>query len=297
MDIKEIKKLKVGEVLTNVNIKKYTTYHAGGIATCLVIPKDVDKLIVLLKYLKENNIKHKILGNGSNLIFSDSLYDGVLIKLDKLDKLEITGNKIVVGAGYNLIKLAIKTANLSLTGLEFASGIPGTIGGAVFMNAGAYGGEMKDIVASVHAVSPDGKEERDFTGEEMNFGYRRSILQDNGWIATDVTFNLTSGNVEEISAKMKDLNARRNAKQPVNYPSAGSTFKRPEGYFAGKLIEDAGLKGLTVGGAQVSTLHSGFIINKGGATATDILQLIALVQNTVYDKFGVMLEPEVRIIG
>ena len=165
------------------------------------------------------------------------------------------------------------------------------------MNAGAYGGEMKDIVASVHAVSPDGREEKDFTNEEMQFGYRSSILQQNGWIATDVTFNLTTGNKDEIAAQMKDLNVRRNAKQPVNYPSAGSTFKRPEGYFAGKLIEDAGLKGLTVGGAQVSTLHSGFVINKGGATATDILQLIALVQNTVYDKFGVMLEPEVRIIG
>ena len=152
-------------------------------------------------------------------------------------------------------------------------------------------------MASVHAVSPDGREEKDFTNEEMEFGYRHSVLQENGWIVTDVTFNLTAGNKEEIAAVMKDLNAKRNAKQPVNYPSAGSTFKRPEGYFAGKLIEDAGLKGLTVGGAQVSTLHSGFVINIGGATATDILQLIALVQNTVYDKFGVMLEPEVRIIG
>ena len=196
-----------------------------------------------------------------------------------------------------LSTVAVFMREEGITGFEFASGIPGSIGGAIFMNAGAYGGEMKDIVASVHAVSPDGRDEKDFTNEEMQFGYRSSILQQNGWIATDVTFNLTTGNKEEIAAQMKDLNARRNAKQPVNYPSAGSTFKRPEGYFAGKLIEDAGLKGLTVGGAQVSTLHSGFVINKGGASATDILQLIALVQNTVYDKFGVMLEPEVRIIG
>ena len=210
---------------------------------------------------------------------------------------EESDTRLRIGASMLLSTAAKMALEESLTGMEFASGIPGSIGGAIFMNAGAYGGEMKDIVASVHAVSPDGRDEKDFTNEEMQFGYRSSILQQNGWIATDVTFNLTTGNKEEIAAQMKDLNARRNAKQPVNYPSAGSTFKRPEGYFAGKLIEDAGLKGLTVGGAQVSTLHSGFVINKGGASATDILQLIALVQNTVYDKFGVMLEPEVRIIG
>ena len=254
-----------------------------------------------MQFAGEENIPHILLGNGSNTLFADSGYNGLVIKLGRgfANMAFDLGERATVGCGASMLlsKAAALMSDQGIAGFEFASGIPGSIGGAVFMNAGAYGGEMKDIVASVHAVSPDGKEEKDFAGEEMNFGYRRSILQDNGWIATDVTFNLPLGNVEEISAKMKDLNARRNAKQPVNYPSAGSTFKRPEGYFAGKLIEDAGLKGLTVGGAQVSTLHSGFIINKGGATATDILQLIALVQNTVYDKFGVMLEPEVRIIG
>ena len=165
------------------------------------------------------------------------------------------------------------------------------------MNAGAYGGELKDVVRGVLAISPDGREERVFTNEEMQFGYRHSVLEDNGYVALFASLSLAKGDPDEIAAKMRELNQKRNSKQPVQYPSAGSTFKRPEGYFAGKLIEDAGLKGVSVGGAQVSTLHSGFLINRGGATATDILQLISLVQNTVYDRFGVMLEPEVRIIG
>ena len=165
------------------------------------------------------------------------------------------------------------------------------------MNAGAYGGELKDVVRGVLAISPDGREERVFTNEEMQFGYRHSVLSDNGYIALFASLQLAQGDPAAIALTMRELNQKRNSKQPVQYPSAGSTFKRPEGHFAGKLIEDAGLKGVTVGGAQVSTLHSGFIINRGGATATDILQLISLVQNTVYDRFGVMLEPEVRIIG
>lgn len=293
--------LKTSSIVEDADMSGYTSFRAGGKAMALVEVENKEQLKAALQFADEENIPHILLGNGSNTLFADSGYNGLVIKLGRgfANMAFDLGERATVGCGASMLlsKAATLMSDQGITGFEFASGIPGSIGGAVFMNAGAYGGEMKDIVASVHAVSPDGKEEKDFAGEEMNFGYRRSILQDNGWIATDVTFNLTSGNVEEISAKMKDLNARRNAKQPVNYPSAGSTFKRPEGYFAGKLIEDAGLKGLTVGGAQVSTLHSGFIINKGGATATDILQLIALVQNTVYDKFGVMLEPEVRIIG
>ena len=297
MDIKEIKKLKVGEVLTNVNIKKYTTYHAGGIATCLVIPKDVDKLIVLLKYLKENNIKHKILGNGSNLIFSDSLYDGVLIKLDKLDKLEITGNKIVVGAGYNLIKLAIKTANLSLTGLEFASGIPGTIGGAVFMNAGAYNSDMGYFVKDVKVLTPS-YEIKTLTNKEMDFHYRSSFLQKNrDYVCLEATLLLRHGKKETILEVIRDRKERRIQSQPLEYPSAGSTFKRPTGYFAGKLIQDAGLKGYSIGGAAVSEKHSGFVINKGNATAKDITDLIKHIQDEVKKQFGVDLHTEVRIIG
>ena len=280
-------------------MSKYTSFRAGGKAAALVEVENKEQLKAVLRFADEENIPHLLIGNGSNTLFKDSGYQGLVIKLgDYFNYLaEESDTRLRIGASMLLSTAAKMALEESLTGMEFASGIPGSIGGAIFMNAGAYGGEMKDIVASVHAVSPDGRDEKDFTNEEMQFGYRSSILQQNGWIATDVTFNLTTGNREEIAAQMKDLNARRNAKQPVNYPSAGSTFKRPEGYFAGKLIEDAGLKGLIVGGAQVSTLHSGFVINKGGATATDILQLIALVQNTVYDKFGVMLEPEVRIIG
>ena len=299
-------------IIGDADMSGYTSFRAGGKAMALVEVENKEQLKAVLRFADEGSIPHILLGNGSNTLFADSGYDGLVIRLGdcfgyvgiesedhKKAALDQPGEKVIArcGASMLLSTVAMFMREEGITGFEFASGIPGSIGGAVFMNAGAYGGEMKDIVASVHAVSPDGRQEKDFSGEEMNFGYRRSILQDNGWIATDVTFNLTAGNKEEIAARMKDLNARRNAKQPVNYPSAGSTFKRPEGYFAGKLIEDAGLKGLTVGGAQVSTLHSGFIINKGGATAADILQLIALVQNTVYDKFGVMLEPEVRIIG
>lgn len=280
-------------------MSKYTSFRVGGKAAALVEVENKEQLKAVLRFADEENIPHLLIGNGSNTLFKDSGYQGLVIKLgDYFNYLaEESDTRLRIGASMLLSTAAKMALEESLTGMEFASGIPGSIGGAIFMNAGAYGGEMKDIVASVHAVSPDGRDEKDFTNEEMQFGYRSSILQQNGWIATDVIFNLTTGNKEEIAAQMKDLNARRNAKQPVNYPSAGSTFKRPEGYFAGKLIEDAGLKGLTVGGAQVSTLHSGFVINKGGASATDILQLIALVQNTVYDKFGVMLEPEVRIIG
>ena len=299
-------------IIEDADMSKYTSFRAGGKAMALVEVENKEQLKTVLRFADEENIPHLLLGNGSNTLFKDGVYEGLVIRLGdcfgytgieseghKKAALDQPGEKVLVSCGASMLlsTVAMFMREEGISGMEFASGIPGSIGGAVFMNAGAYGGEMKDIVASVHAVSPDGREEKDFTNEEMEFGYRHSVLQENGWIVTDVTFNLTVGNKEEIAAVMKDLNARRNAKQPVNYPSAGSTFKRPEGYFAGKLIEDAGLKGLTVGGAQVSTLHSGFVINIGGATATDILQLIALVQNTVYDKFGVMLEPEVRIIG
>ena len=299
-------------IIGDADMGKYTSFRAGGKAMALVEVENKEQLKAVLQFADEENIPHILLGNGSNTLFKDGGYEGLVIRLGdcfgytgiesedhKKAALDKPGERVQVSCGASMLlsTVAMFMREEGISGMEFASGIPGSIGGAIFMNAGAYGGEMKDIVASVHAVSPDGREEKDFTNEEMDFGYRHSALQENGWIVTDVTFNLTAGNKEEIAAVMKDLNAKRNAKQPVNYPSAGSTFKRPEGYFAGKLIEDAGLKGLTVGGAQVSTLHSGFIINIGGATATDILQLIALVQNTVYDKFGVMLEPEVRIIG
>ncbi|MFQ7739521.1 MAG: UDP-N-acetylmuramate dehydrogenase, partial [Emergencia timonensis] len=199
------------------------------------------------------------------------------------------------GALMSVVAKAALAADL--TGFEFASGIPGSIGGAIFMNAGAYGGEMKDIVESVTLVKNDGSETISINAADLDLSYRHSILEDTRDVAVTVTLKLKKGNHEEIAGRMAELTKRRNEKQPVQYPSAGSFFKRPAGYFAGKLIQDAGLKGATVGGAQVSDLHSGFIINKGGATATDIIDLMHLVQNTVYDKFGVRLEPEVRIIG
>lgn len=284
----------------NADMAKYTSFRAGGNAAALVEVKNTEELRAVLQLVTAENIPHMVIGNGSNMLFKDSGYDGVVIKLsaEGFDYMQHEDDTTVrVGTAMKNGTLAKMLQQESLAGFEFASGIPGSLGGAVFMNAGAYGGEMKDIVKSVKTVSPDGREERIFTAEEMDFSYRHSILEENGYIAVEVTLQLKKGDKEEIAAVMKELLEKRNSKQPVNYPSAGSTFKRPEGYFAGKLIEDAGLKGLTVGGAQVSTLHSGFVINKGGATATDILQLMALVQNTVYDKFGVMLQPEVRIIG
>lgn len=296
MNVKEIKNLKVGEVIENVDIKKYTTYKAGGKATLLVKPKDVDKLIVLLKYLKENNIKHKILGNGSNLVFSDSLYDGVLIKLDKLDNIEINGTKITVGAGYNLIKLAMKTANLSLTGLEFAAGIPGTVGGAVFMNAGAYQSDMGYFVKEVKVLTPDYKIKK-LSNKEMDFHYRTSFLQRNrDYICLEATLVLRKGTKEAILEVIRDRKERRMASQPLEYPSAGSVFRNPEGMFAGKLIEDIGYKGKRIGDAMVSTKHANFIVNMGKASGDDIKKLILEIKDKVKEEYNVELKVEQEFV-
>lgn len=295
-------------IIENAPMSKYTSFKAGGSAKALIEVKSTEELKSLLQLFDEEGINHMMLGNGSNTLFKDSGYDGIVIKLSKeFSYVKIEGNaaelkmgescRVIAGSAALLSVMAKTILENSLTGFEFASGIPGSFGGALFMNAGAYGGEMRQIVKWVKAVSPDGREEKIFTNEEMEFGYRHSILEENGYIAVEAYLELKKGSYDDISAQMKELAQKRNSKQPVNYPSAGSTFKRPEGYFAGKLVEDAGLKGVSVGGAEVSTLHSGFIINKGGATATDILELIALCQNRVYDEFGVELKPEVRIIG
>ena len=287
-------------VIENAPMSQYTSFKAGGEAKMLVIVETVEELKEVLQTVADSQIKSMMLGNGSNTLFKDSGYDGVVIKLgDGFAEVSVNEETATVEAGASILLsvLAKQILAASLAGFEFASGIPGSLGGALFMNAGAYGGEMKDIVQSVRAVSRDGKEERIFTAEEMEFAYRHSALEENHYIAVSAVMQLQKGEKDAIAAEMKELMEKRNSKQPVAYPSAGSTFKRPEGYFAGKLIQDAGLKGVSVGGAEVSTLHSGFIINKGGATATDIIDLIHLVQNTVYDKYGVKLEPEVRIIG
>ncbi|MDD4377000.1 MAG: UDP-N-acetylmuramate dehydrogenase [Eubacteriales bacterium] len=285
-------------VLIDAEMKDFTSFKTGGKAAVLVIPKSVDQLQYVLKTLEAEKIKHMVLGNGSNILFTDKGYDGVVVKLgNEFGEIYTEGESVIAGASALLSTVSKFALREGLTGMEFASGIPGTIGGAAFMNAGAYGGEMKDIIDKITIIKADGSEIKDLVVDQLNLGYRQSVLQETGDMVLSVRLNLKKGNIESIEEKMKDFMKRRNDKQPVNYPSAGSFFKRPEGYFAGKLIEDAGLKGLTVGGAQVSTLHSGFVINVGGATATDIVDLMHLIQNTVYDKFGVKLEPEVRIIG
>lgn len=285
-------------ILIDEPMSKHTTFRIGGAADYFVIPTKTRQVKAIVELCREMEMPYYIIGNGSNLLIGDKGYRGVMIQIFKeFDAITVEGNRVTAQAGALLSKVAASAYDASLTGFEFASGIPGTIGGAVVMNAGAYGGEMKDIVESVTMVKNDGSDVVTLSAEKMALSYRHSILEETRDVAITVTLKLQKGNHDEIAAKMADLTKRRNEKQPVQYPSAGSFFKRPEGYFAGKLIQDAGLKGLSVGGAQVSDQHSGFIINRGDATATDIIELMHLVQNTVYDKFGVRLEPEVRIIG
>lgn len=286
------------ERLQNVDMREYTSFKAGGKAAEMVIVETVEELQEVLKEIKREERKWLMLGNGSNTLISDKGFDGLVVKLGAdFSQVIVEDDCLICGTAALMSVVAKMALQQDLSGFEPLSGIPGSLGGAVFMNAGAYGGEMKDVVESVTLVSADGQTIRTVKGEDMDFGYRHSILEETGEVAVSVKLKLTKGSHDEIAAKMQELMKRRNEKQPVQYPSAGSFFKRPPGYFAGKLVQDAGLKGLTVGGAQVSELHSGFVINKGGATATDIIDLMHLVQNTVYDKFGVKLEPEVRIIG
>ena len=282
----------------NVPMAQYTSFRAGGKARMMVIPADAEQLSAVLGVLSSSGVQYMVLGNGTNILVKDSGYDGVIVKIGSgFDYVRQEGCRLVCGSGTRMSVAAKAALEGGLSGFEFASGIPGFTGGAVFMNAGAYGGEMKDILRRAKIVSKDGSREFYMTADELEMGYRHTKLHDTGDIVTEVEFVLEEGNRTQIKAKMSELMEKRNSKQPVNFPSAGSFFKRPEGYFAGKLIQDAGLKGLSVGGAQVSELHSGFIINRGGATATDILQLMEMIQARVFDEFGVRLETEVRIIG
>ena len=282
----------------NVPMAQYTSFRAGGKARMMVITADAEQLSAVLGVLSGSGVQYMVLGNGTNILVKDSGYDGVIVKIGSgFDYVRQEGCRLVCGSGTRMSVAAKAALEGGLSGFEFASGIPGFTGGAVFMNAGAYGGEMKDILRRAKIVSKDGSREFYMTADELEMGYRHTKLHDTGDIVTEVEFVLEEGNRTQIKAKMSELMEKRNSKQPVNFPSAGSFFKRPEGYFAGKLIQDAGLKGLSVGGAQVSELHSGFIINRGGATATDILQLMEMIQARVFDEFGVRLETEVRIIG
>lgn len=292
-----IKDNGIGKYLENVSLKKFTTYKVGGDARIIVYPKDTKKLISLLKYVNSNNIQYKVLGNGSNTLFSSKEYNGVIIKLDCFDEVEILKNKIKVGAGYNLMKLAAMAARKSLTGLEFASGIPGTIGGAIYMNAGAYKSDMGYIVQNVKVLTPDYKVIT-MANKELHFHYRDSFFQHNkDYICLGATLKLTEGKKSEIMAVNDERRKRRLESQPLEYPSAGSVFRNPEGMFAGKLIEDLGLKGLIKGGAQVSNKHANFIINKENAKAEDIKELIEFVKTAVEEKYNVKLKVEQEFVN
>ncbi len=278
-------------------MSRHTTFKVGGPADCLVCPQNVEQLKGVLNYLTKVEIPYFVVGNGSNLLVSDAGYRGVIVKVgEALSQVRVEGNCMVAGAGASLAKVARTAWEHGLTGLEFAAGIPGTVGGALIMNAGAYDGEMKMVVSQVTVVDPYGSE-MILDNETMEFGYRTSALKSQKFVATECVFSLEPGDPRQIKAKMDDFAGRRRDKQPLEYPSAGSTFKRPEGYFAGKLIQDAGLGGMQVGGAQVSTKHCGFVINTGDATAKDIKILIEFIQDKVKDTFGVDLEPEVIRLG
>ncbi|MDD6463020.1 MAG: UDP-N-acetylmuramate dehydrogenase [Clostridiaceae bacterium] len=281
----------------DVPMSKYTTFRIGGNASVMLTPTTDEQLASIIKKCKKDNIKPFIIGNGSNMLISDKGLDTVVINMCRPDpKIElVNGDTVVCDAGATMSKVCNFALENGLTGLEFAFGIPGSAGGAAYMNAGAYGGEMKDVLVECRHIDSDGNF-GSLKGEELGLAYRTSAYEHNGYIITTLVMKLSKGNKDEIRAKMQELLQRRKDKQPLEYPSAGSTFKRPEGYFAGALIEECGLKGYSVGGAQVSEKHAGFVINKGDASAKDVLDLIKYIQDKVLSEKGVMLEPEVRLI-
>lgn len=285
------------DILENEPMSRHTTFRVGGKAACFIKISNTEQLKRLIPYFKAVEIPYFILGNGSNLLVGDHGYDGVILQLkEKFNRIETEGSLLRAQAGALLSQAAQCALEHSLAGFAFASGIPGTVGGGVMMNAGAYGGEMKQIVEEVTVLDENG-EVLVLDNETMEFGYRTSIIKNRHFTVLEVTFRLKEGNREEIRREMDELSAKRREKQPLNFPSAGSTFKRPEGYFAGKLIMDAGLRGYSIGGAAVSEKHCGFVINKGNATAIDVSEVIAEVQERVKDKFGVTLECEVICLG
>lgn len=290
-------RLKIAELLSC-----HTTFKMGGKADYFVVPQSLEEIVELIKLCNQKQVPFYILGNGSNVLVGDKGYRGVIIQIGKgMDKVEFgetTGEqtKVLAGAGVSLAKMAKMTASKGLAGFEFASGIPGTLGGAITMNAGAYGGEIKDCILWAKIIDKQGQIHI-IDKEDLDLGYRKSVIQKEGYIVVEAEFIFSMGVKEEIERKMTELNRRRVEKQPLNYPSAGSTFKRPEGYFAGKLIMDAGLAGYRVGDIMVSTKHCGFVVNVGAGTAKDARQLIEDVSRIVYEKFHVKLEPEVRYLG
>ena len=284
-------------VLEAEPMSKHTTFRIGGPADLFVAPENTDEIKKLIAICKEEEVPYFILGNGSNLLVSDKGYRGVIIQLYRsFGQITLMENEIHAQAGALLSGIAAMAREASLTGFEFAGGIPGTLGGAVVMNAGAYGGEMKDVLKEVTVLTPEGQVVT-LQARELQMGYRTSIIKESGYIVLEAVISLKKGDQDEIKSRMQELAGMRSSKQPLSYPSAGSTFKRPEGYFAGKLIMDSGLRGYQVGGAQVSEKHCGFVINTGNATAKDVTTLMADVQRIVMEKFGVKLEPEVKFLG
>jgi len=282
----------------NARMAEHTSFMTGGKAAVLVIPGNVGQLRFAMKVIAEEKAPFFIMGNGTNLLVRDGGYRGVIVKIGgALSDVIINDGTIEAGAGALIKYITDKALEKGLTGLEFAAGIPGSAGGAAYMNAGAYDGEMSRVIERVDILKSDGSDIYSLSSDEMGYGYRTSKLMATREVILSVTFQLTAGNRDDIALKMNDFNSRRKQKQPLDYPSAGSFFKRPPGNYAGTLIEKAGLRGTSVGGAMVSMLHAGFIVNTGGATATDILALMKLVQEKVLEHSGIMLEPEVRIIG
>ncbi|MDF7638638.1 UDP-N-acetylmuramate dehydrogenase [Lactobacillus sp. ESL0791] len=295
MELLDLKKAGL-DLEQGAPLSRYTFTKTGGPAEYLAFPKNLTELKKLLALVNEKQIPLTVIGNASNLIIRDGGIRGLVIILTKMNKITVTGNAVTAAAGARIIDTAFAGAHAGLSGLEFAAGIPGSVGGAVFMNAGAYGGEIKDAVTEVTVLTRSG-EVRTYTNQEMNFSYRHSLVQENGAIVLAASFSLKRADKATILDQMNYLNALRKFKQPLEYPSCGSVFKRPAGHFVGPMIIKAGLQGKQIGGAQDSTKHAGFIVNRGGATATDYLDLIHLIQRVIKEKFAVELQTEVRIIG
>lgn len=286
----------INDIKIDEKLSEYVNFKIGGPADILLIPNSKEQVIKSIKICKENNIPFYLIGNGSNILVRDGGFRGVVLSLKNVKNIYVDGEKIEAECGVMLKEVSDKAIENSLTGFEFACGIPGTIGGAVFMNAGAYDGEISKVIESAEVIDENCNIIR-LSREELDFGYRSSLVMKKGYTVLSAVFKLEKGQVKTIKELIEDLTNKRESKQPLEYPSAGSTFKRPTGYFAGKLIQDAGLKGYSIGGAAVSEKHSGFVINKGNATAKDITDLIKHIQDEVKKQFGVDLHPEVRIIG
>ena len=289
---------KPANIRTDELMSAHTSFKTGGCADVFVTPGNIEEAADIVRLLLARGIPYTVIGNGSNILVSDKGYRGVIVCMSRgTDNITVTGDTVTAGAGALLSRTAAAAYDSSLTGLEFASGIPGSVGGAVVMNAGAYGSEVKDVIDSVRLLDTKTGETIRLSGDEMEFGYRTSIVKSYPYVVLEAVFALHRGDRKLIKEKTDELAQKRRSKQPLEYPSAGSTFKRPEGFFAGKLIEDAGLKGYSIGGAMVSDKHCGFVINKGGATSAQILELIRHIRQKVYETSSVMLEPEVVLLG